>query len=1169
MNGASGQRRRRIGRITVAVLGALLLLASFLPVLVRGPVARWVVARATADLCGKFEIAGGHLGWAAVWQLLLGRSTELAVQNVRITGADGKVVFSAERLEATLEVHAQPVRLILSNVLMARGGWRLALPDNAIGSFDAFLVVPDQGRAGCLDPHAKRTRKKAAGRGGPAGSVVIRNIELEDVDVDLAFPVWELELARVNAAGMLALGGDGPPLRFEARDVIAAGGALRIGRPGEAWTARVPFDAVAITDVGVTPAAPSDLRLEVAGADTGRAKLSGRAAFRNIFPSGPNRPPPGPAGLDVDARWANFGGALTGLDASWRPEGAWAKHLDGDLRATINGPFNAMAGSLQVEGGGTLVKARVAHGAADLSLAFAGVETGWMLDPALRPLLGGLLHGRFHATARLWPTFAGIEASIPDADLRLDRRRAPSGPRRFQLRIGKSGRSEGAIDTLYATVTSIRLADAILRLADLRVDWKGLSARVDARVAFAAPAHGPTKVGPAAPRRARSEVDARGTLAVAALEDWIPGGAVTGPLSLSATAHGTVERVELGLAFRPPTAIGVLGQRFLLPRKLAALLASDTGLSVPRFQLRRVGGGRIDVGGRIGEGGKDGKGGSIAASLTVADYPVGEVPGLDLHGGKLTGALHADLALGGALERPTLKGQVGVTALTFDKRPVGDLVTSLRLGADGGEADATIDPGVTVHARVRRRPSLAIDATVGLRDRALGPWLPPPVSGAALFASGEAKVGYRAGALSGEGLVKLAGPGLTDVAIDGQLHGLDGRARLQGEIDIARWPQLWSRAFKSAAGALDFDLTVVPAVTTLSLTSPHPRLFGNVRIGQALLLRTARWPAPITVAGGRLGLDGEALTVDGFTVVTPGLRGSVAGRATLDTGDLERTRLALALKAEVDAAHFPVRLPAGVSVSGRATIDAQIGGTLGATPGPRVDGNAQLDGLTVQLSPSTPAARASGRVEAHGDTLRTEALRVDIAGVGSIVIGVPGTPASAELASLSPFRLGTVDVPFAGRDLKIGQPTSALYIPDLDTDLRLSGDGRGELKIAGVVAVAGGSYDSSRGKKKKPPSSSASSSASSAKPRASGPWYQALPPHLTLDLELRGANKGLSVAVPVLPDVTVDFRCHLLATARGAKWSGRLRGDGVYARTALALADWFSDHDLRGCQLTN
>ncbi len=63
-------------------------------------------------------------------------------------------------------------------------------------------------------------------------------------------------------------------------------------------------------------------------------------------------------------------------------------------------------------------------------------------------------------------------------------------------------------------------------------------------------------------------------------------------------------------------------------------------------------------------------------------------------------------------------------------------------------------------------------------------------------------------------------------------------------------------------------------------------------------------------------------------------------------------------------------------------------------------------------------------------------------------------------------------------------------------------------------------------------------------------------------------DKGLSVAVPVLPDVTVDFRCHLLATRHGATWSGRMRGAGAYSRAALAIGDWFSDNDLRRCQLT-
>lgn len=1146
MERASGQRRRRIGRIAAAIGGGLALVMTLLPLVLRGPVARWAVSRATASLCGTFRIAGGHLGWAALWELLLGRPVDLVVDGARIAGPDGQVVFAAERLEATLEIHTAPFRLVVSDVLIARGRWRLALLPDELTTADVFRAVPDTGRAACLDLKAPR---KPAKPGKASGSVVLRNIQVQDMDVDLAFDPWELELARANATGQLSAGGQGPPLLFEARGVVAAGGALRIGRRGDAWTARVPFDAVEIARVAVAPELPTDLELQVTSARTGRAQLSGHAAFRNIFPPRVGQAPLGEPGLDVDARWTAFGAALSGLDASWRPQGAWASHLDGDLHARVTGPFRGMAGALDIAGGGTRISARVAHGVADLSLALAGVDTSWMLDPALRPLLGGLVHGTFHATAHLWPTFAGIDAEIPHANLRLDRRRAPSGPRRFELRIGDGSRPSGANDTLYASVDSIRLADAVLRFQGLRADWTGLSARLDARIAFSQPG----SVAAAPPgHRPRSEVEAHGRLAVAALEDWIPGGAVSGPLHLTAKAAGTIERVALGLAFAPPTAIGVYGQRFLLPRKLDVVYAADVGVTVPKVQLRHVGGGTIELGGRLGEKG------NVAARLGVRDYPVGAIPGLDRERklGALAGTLRADLALGGPLERPSLHGQIAVAKLTMGRRPVGDVETNLRLGTDGGDLDATIDPGISLHARVRRRPALSFDATLAVRDRALGPWLPPPLAGAAIATSGDVKIGYRAAGLAGEGVLRLEGPGLEGAQIAGEVHGLDARAHVQGQIDVSRWPQLWSRALRSAAGALAVDLTVVPVLLP---TPGPPRLAGSVRVARALTLQAPRWPAPISVpAGGRIDLDGEALTLTALSVVTPGLRGAVAGRATLDTDDLSRTRLALTLAAELDAAHFPVKLPAGVVVGGGAAVDARIGGTLGGEPGPTIDGGARLENLTVQLGAATPAARANGRVDAHGDHLRTDGLRVDIAGVGAVTIGGAGAPATAEVASLSPFRLGRVDVPFGGQDLKIGQPSSPLYLPDVDVTLRLTGDGRGDLKIAGEVATAGGSYDSSRGGGKK----------SSGKPRVSGPWYHALPPHLTLDLDLRGMNKGMRVAVPVLPDVTVDFRCHLVATNRGATWTGRLRGDSAYARAAVTIADWFTDADLRNCQFT-
>jgi hypothetical protein len=905
--------------------------------------------------------------------------------------------------------------------------------------------------------------------------------------------------------------------------------------------------------------------------------------FQNIFPARLRAPPIRPPGLDAAVRWTGFGAALSQLEAGWRPQGAWASHLDGDLAIAVKGPFTRLTVGFQADGGGNHLAAHLMDGAADLTLALAGVDTRWMLDPALEPLFGGLLHGHFRATARLAPTLAGMEAEIADADLRLDRRRVPSGPRHYELRIGREPPGPGAIDTLYAAIGRVSLAGARLKLEGLQVDWTGLSARVDALVAFprqnkadakgtvtGAGSASAASAGPASSNaRERSRVDARGTLSVAALEDWIPGGAATGPLRLSASARGTLERVDFEVRFPPPATVGVFGQRFVLPPRLEAALVAVVGLSMPPLRLRRVGGGGVEIGGRLGADGR------VAATLKVHDYPLAELPGLDRAAlpGALSGTLGADLSVSGPLDRPTLEGRLGVTSLTFDRRRIGDAEAKLRLGSDRGVADVTVDPGVTLHATVRRRPTLAIDARLSLADRALGPWLPPPLSGAPVAASGEAKVSYATGArLAAEGAFKLTGPGLNRVELAGGAHGAEVQGHLTGEIDLQRWPALWTRYLKAASGTAAVDLNVLDVLHVATSSPGHtaahaqPRVFGRVRIARDFVLQTARWPAPITLpAGDELDFDGNTLTTTGLSMETPGLHGKVAGRLTLDGDDADRSTMALSLAAELDAARLPVRLPAGASASGRLVVDAKLTGTLGAAssaapgpgprPGPTIDGQARFDDLTVQLPATLPALRARGVVEAHGDRLSTSGLRVDIAGVGAVTVGRPAAPAQAELISLTPLRLGRLDLPFAGEKLVVGGPASSLEIPDLDVEVRLTGDAGGDLMLAGEVAVAGGSYDPSRGRSQP------------RRPRATGPWYHALPPRLTLDLMLHGPRKAVRVAVPLLPDVTVDFQCHLVATNRGATLGGRLRGDGAYGRAALAIYDWFTPGDLRRCQI--
>ena len=1136
-----GQPRKRgtlLVRVAAGLMGAVLLLALALPLAVRGPVARWLVARATAELCGRFKVSSAHVGWAAAVDLVLERPIPVVIDGLNITGTDGQVILTATRLEAAIEIHRG--RIVVPSLDLWHGGWRLALDPNVIGTMDAFRTVPAAGRSACLEPAPPNPKAQS---GGGGGSIALQHVEFHDVGAELDFPSWGLILEHTHAVGSLAAGGSGPQLLFEVADVVATGGSVRVGSAHGGWQTRALFDHIEIPRVGVLPETPTDLILQVGEGTTGRARLSGHATFRNIFPPAANRPPPGPAGLDSQVDWTAFGAALEKLQATWRPQGQWRRRLDGDLHAHVQGPFNALEGVLQIDAGGTKVAARVARGAADLRLSLDKVDTGWMLDPALRPLLGGELNGHFHATARLAPTFAGIAADIPDADLRLDRRRAAHGPRRYELRIGTEARRTSARDVLTASIGHVRLEDATLRLDALRVAWTGLSAAIDAEVAFPAD----TSDG----ERPRSRVVAQGSLAVAALEDWVPDNVATGPLRVNASASGTLERVELSFAFPPPSTVAVLGERFVLPRRLDVTATTDEGVRLPHAQLKRLGGGTIDIEGRFGPDQR------LAGKLGVRDYPLPAVPGIARSlRPVLEGTVGADLSMTGKTSRPAFSGKLTIAALAFRGKPVGDLAADMRLGAESGEVTAQVDPGLALRARIKRHPVLSVDAEIQATDRPIGPWLPGPLAGLPLAVSGHAQATYRESTpLTGSAALTLAGPGLSGVRIDGNARGEQASAHVGGQLDVGHWGALWPRMLKKASGVLDLDLGVSDAIA-------QPRAKGALRIAQDVVVHASAWPAPLALmAGGSVELDGTALVIRDLSLSTEGAEAHLGGRATIDLEDLDRSALALDLKATVDAARFPVRLPSGASASGKVAVDAQVAGTLAGDPGPRIDGHAELRDLTVRLSATTPAAHARGVLEAHGDVVKTTGVDVSLDGVGTVRIGTPGAPAQARVASLSPLRIGSVDVPFSGTDLSIGTPSSELYIPDLDATLRLSGDARGRLKVGGQVSISGGVLDPS----KKAPGPG---KAPAAKPKMSGAWWRSLPPHLVLDLDLVGSQKGMRVAVPVLPDVTVDFRCHLLATNRGATWSGRLGGASAWASAAVSVYDWFKSQDLRGCQFT-
>jgi hypothetical protein len=244
---------------------------------------------------------------------------------------------------------------------------------------------------------------------------------------------------------------------------------------------------------------------------------------------------------------------------------------------------------------------------------------------------------------------------------------------------------------------------------------------------------------------------------------------------------------------------------------------------------------------------------------------------------------------------------------------------------------------------------------------------------------------------------------------------------------------------------------------------------------------------------------------------------------------------------------MPIRLL--TSASGTATFDARAEGEAGA---PALSGQVRFAAVAVRPAlPGWPPLRLDGTVEASGHTLRTRGLRVETNPVGVLTIGAPQAPAAVELLSIDPPRLGRVDVPVAGRGLHFGDASTVMEVRSLDVALHLTGDTRA-LALSGDVGIGQARVDPGRGKK--------------GAPGPSKPWYESLPPRLTLDLTLHGGDGAISIAVPG-PDVSLGFSCRVNASTRGATLSGRLHGSTVYSRMALALYDWVKPQDVRACRV--
>jgi hypothetical protein len=212
---------------------------------------------------------------------------------------------------------------------------------------------------------------------------------------------------------------------------------------------------------------------------------------------------------------------------------------------------------------------------------------------------------------------------------------------------------------------------------------------------------------------------------------------------------------------------------------------------------------------------------------------------------------------------------------------------------------------------------------------------------------------------------------------------------------------------------------------------------------------------------------------------------------------------------------------------------------------PKGSATARLDALELRpASAAWPALRVNGVVDATHQGASTRGLRVETVGAssvtGAVTIGAPDAPATVTVDPARPLHVQRVDVPIAGRGLRVGDAKAQLAVDALDLALRLAGDPARQLVLSGDVGITGAHLDPFAAKPK----------------RAGGParpWFEGLPPWLALDLNVHGPDDAITVNVPVLPDVDLGLRCHVKGDARGATISGRMRGSGLYSRLMLSL----------------
>jgi hypothetical protein len=1122
---------RIAGYVGVGLVVLAAVLAVGLPIYFRGERFGQLVEHVLPETRGHIHVGGGHWSWSTVIALVRGEPGALSVDDLTITDPEATEVLHIEHVTARVEVHRNPTRITIHDLVIKDARWRFAqmAKEKKVGFLASLEAIPKAGRKKASKPSST--------------SLSIEGARLDGVEVTFDLPNWGLILR--DAHGTAGLAFKGKAFTFEVKDAdIRAGGRLRI--LSEKKGIVLPVERARLDRVATTAEDPDSIRLDASGIVTGASRTSGGGVFTGIYGISPASKHPG---IDLKARIDDAADAVNAILAN---RGLGRRiHVGGkaaSVRLGFTQPFDRVAvdaeargfdlamndldardisfhvatqpqqGQFAVdhlslaspEGGRMEAEATVDRLRIDAKVTCARFAARALLPHALRGFAGKSLDGELHARADLREG----DAELVRSTLVLTRADGEAGPPAVALLAGASPRVPPGATVVR--LSGARLSDGVLRVPRIALGmWGGMFA-AEGRIAL----WDPEARSWLSPPRLDLTLQGKGIQ----IERLIGSGFARGAISFDARARGTTEDLTLAVDFRDPRVMTVLGEKVRLPTQANLHLRGST-IDLGNLPLGGPGESSFVTSGHISLSGK------LALDVGVVRFPIARLPGISGTALPVGGSISGGVRIVGEPKAPSLSGQFTLADVTVAKTSLG-----------GGTIDITPERRGAVRARGHLTDAIAIDGRLGpkasglegdltltLAKLPLDPFLPKLPTGlkAGGFVSGtgvahiapgepataEAKLTELTVALSSvdaRGQVAATtevhadneivfrvrsggdmslGParfrsGGAWIELAGETHGDDRRASVRGHLDLAAAAPFARTWVKEMAGAVELDLAATNsggAVDTL--------VSGSIDVAAPLSVMMVALPVEARIPSGRIRVTKNVVETVALPIVVHG-----------------------------------DRLPsAAVSkVEGKARLTGRIDG---ASAKQGFAAHLALDNLDVYapLLGRKPVRCTGGVVDVAGEIAsgKLDVTRIDL-------------PVSAEAEGLTVMPGATVDRAKASVRLRGAQRQLALS-GDLDVGAaRLNASALKKTKSAAAAGTAGPV-------KKKGP-------------LADHPVLEAT----TLDLRVHSSGGAIQVDVNNLPDLRVDVDMHVGGTVKKPAISGSPTGANVWSRFVLALVRLFT-----------